>query len=314
MKRRKKKYIFVSIILIIIIGFITFNFIDLKADSGWDTDFDFDFGSSSDWGSSDWGSSSDWDSDWGSDWGSSGSYGGGYSSSNDVTFDFYSLVLATIIFVILAIVLSIKEFRKYNRSLIYKTNVQGNQIFDKTISEEEIKAHIPDFNKETFLERAYNIFLEVQSAWSDFDYDMLRSLLTDELYNTYHTQLIALKAKRRKNIMYDFYKKNIDIVGIDINKDKIAITVGLVVSFYDFVVDDSNEVVRGNRKFKVSNSYNLTFISNMTNQNKKKKETKICPSCGAELNNESSNICPYCKSVVIFNNHDWLLSKKEIRR
>ena len=83
----------------------------------------------------------------------------------------------------------------------------NNSNFNKSIDEEEIKKYIPKFKKEVFLTQAYNNFVAVQNAWSEFDYKELRKLLTDELYNTYHSQLIALKAKNQKKISRTEHEK-----------------------------------------------------------------------------------------------------------
>ena len=289
-----KKKITAFSILLLLLGFFTFNFVQVRADSGWDSDYDF---GGSDWGSSDWGSdwgSSSYDYDWGSS-SYSGSSGGGAVSS---------LIIWIIIFIIIAIIVAKKDISTG------PTKYQGNSEIDNSIDEDEIKKHIPEFNKSEFLDKAYNTFIDVQNAWSEFDYDKLRSLLSDELYNTYHTQLIALKAKKQKNIMNNFQLKKIDITNVKVDGNKIALTVSLVVKFRDYVVDKNNTVVRGTDKYQLQNSYDLTFISTI---NKKKKD-KVCPSCGAPLKNTSSNKCPYCGSNVIFDDYDWILSKKEIRR
>ena len=42
------------------------------------------------------------------------------------------------------------------------------------------------------LEESYEIFIETQIAWMNFDYDKLREVTTDNLYNTYYNQLQSL--------------------------------------------------------------------------------------------------------------------------
>ena len=283
----KKKILAISI-LVLLIGFFTFNFVSVKADSGWDSDFD-----------------SGWDSDWGSDWDSGSDYGwssgGGYSGG--VSF------IELLIFIIIIIIV-IKNNK--NNEGTNPRREQGNSRFDKSIDEKEIQEYIPNFNKDVFLTQAYNNFIAVQNAWSEFDYNALRKLLSDELYNTYHSQLVALKAKKQKNLMSDFDEKNIDITDFKVDDNNISIKVSLTVSFFDYVVDKEEKVVRGTKSFKLTNSYDLTFISTLKSQNSKKK--KNCPSCGAPLDDTASNACTYCNSTIVFENHDWVLSKKEIRR
>jgi hypothetical protein len=290
----KKKIAVISLLLLFIVG-LAFNFVKVRADSGWDSDYD-SWDSSSDW-DSDWDSSSSWDSD------SHYSSGGGGSAAGAAFVWF-------IIIIIIIIVLANKN--NNNKGGTNPKQHQGNSNITNTVKEEDIQKYIAGFNKDEFLKLAFDNFVAVQNAWTEFNYDKLRSLLTDELYNTYHTQLVALKAKKQKNIMSDFETKNIDITNIDVKGDKISLTVALTISFYDYVVDKDDNVTRGTKSYKLTNSYNLTFVSTL-NEKEKNKE-RNCPSCGAKLENTSSNVCPYCHSNVVFENHDWILSKKEIRR
>ncbi len=291
----KKKIIAYTSILLVILGVFAFNFARVKADSGWDSDFD-----SGGWDSSDsWSSSDSWDSD------SSYSGGGGEGSAD----------FGTVLFIIIVIIIIFAVFGNKNNKGGGGTRpnaTQGNRNINKTISEEQVKKYIADFNKDKFLDEAYDKFVKVQNSWSDFNYDALRKLLTDELYNTYHSQLVPLKAKKQKNEMNGFEKQNIDITDMKVDGDKISLTVALVVSFYDYVIDKDEKVLRGTKDYKLTNSYNLTFIS--TINDKKEKDKKVCPSCGAPLENDVSNKCPYCNSNIVFKHHDWVLSKKEIRR
>ena len=40
-------------------------------------------------------------------------------------------------------------------------------------------------------------------------------------------------------------------------------------------------------------------------------EENICPQCGAPVDGNSTGICEYCKSKLINDNYDWVMSKKE---
>ncbi len=271
-------------IFLIICG-LTFATFKLRADSGWDSDYD---------SGSSWDSGSDWGSSWDSDWG----YSSGGSSSGGGSFITFIIVAAIIIYVI------IESNKTNNNTAPTNTNIYPS------LSEEEIRKTLPEFNKQEFLDKAYSIFIEIQNAWSNFDYETLRKYLSDELFNTYKSQLRVLNAKKQKNLMHNFFKYNIDITKIDKIDNKTTLTVELIVAFYDYVVDDKDNVVRGNRTRKLTNHYELTFICS---KNKKNKSNK-CPNCGAPISNKSSNVCPYCKSTIVSEHYDWILSKKEIKR
>lgn len=284
---KKVKY-FLGILCTLLFGALfLLNLDNIKADSGWDVDFDT---GGSDWGGSSW-SSSDWDSGY--------SYSGSSSSGSSSSFGF-------VVFIIIVVI--IIYYLKYNN--VKTTSKYIPEYKYSPIDEEYIKKYIDDFNKQKFLDDAYQIYLDTQKAWCNFDTKSLRNLLTDELFNTYNMQLKALKAKKQKNIMSDFALEKIDTTAINVSNNQITMKVVLEVSFFDYVVDISNNVLRGNKNHKVSVTYELTFVSTIN-----KKETKNCPSCGAPINkNSASNVCEYCNSTLVKNTYSWVLAKKENKR
>lgn len=284
---KKVKY-FLGVLCTLLFGALfLLNLDNIKADSGWDVDFDT---GGSDWGGSSW-SSSDWDSGY--------SYSGSSSSGSSSSFGF-------VVFIIIVVI--IIYCLKYNN--VTTTSKYIPEYKYSPIDEEYIKKYIDDFNKQKFLDDAYQIYLDTQKAWSNFDTKSLRNLLTDELFNTYNMQLKALKAKKQKNIMSDFALEKIDTTAINVSNNQITMKVVLEVSFFDYVVDTNNNVLRGNKNHKVSVTYELTFVSTIN-----KKETKNCPSCGAPINkNSASNVCEYCNSTLVKNTYSWVLAKKENKR
>ncbi len=145
---------------------------------------------------------------------------------------------------------------------------------DKSVSEEEIKKNISDFNKQRFLNDAYQTYLNVQKSWSNFDTDSLRKMLSDELYNTYNSQLKVLKAKKQKNIISNFIMDRIDINNVNVEGEKITLTCILKVEFYDYIVDSDEKIVRGTNEKKLFVKYKLTFISTIK-QKRNRKMSKL---------------------------------------
>lgn len=285
----KKKFLLICLISLLIIGF-SFNYVTVKADSGWDTDYDF--------GGSDWGGS-DYDYDYDSDWGNSG--GGSYSGDGF----FPAGLMVIIIIVVVIIVISKNGKTAFSNYIITIDSVKSRYNF---VDENTIKEKIPEFNKEEFLTTAYINFLDIQNAWTNFDYDRLRSLLSDELFNTYQSQLKALKLKKQINMMEEFVQDFIDISSFEYVDGKATIKVVLLTSFYDYITNAKGDVLRGTKANKVNNAYELTFISSKA----KKSKAKKCPNCNAPLEDKVTNKCPYCGTKIIHSSYDWVLSKKEV--
>ena len=101
------------------------------------------------------------------------------------------------------------------------------------------------------------------------------------------------------NLIYNF------ITSFEKTETEYVIKTETCISLYDYIVDKDNKVVRGNNQTPTSITYELTFVRSISEKSNK------CPNCNAPLSNSASNVCEYCKSVIVNNNHGWILSKKE---
>lgn len=164
--------------------------------------------------------------------------------------------------------------------------------------------NVPKTEKnEKLLDRGYGIYREVQRAWMNFDYDALRTLVTDELYNSYYNQLQTLELKGQKNVMNNFFLIDEELLRIDEENGLWTILMRLEVEFNDYIVDSDNKIVRGSNKDKVIMNYLLTFVENEKSEDK-------CPHCGAKLE-EGITVCNYCKAVIQSTSSQMKLAKKE---
>lgn len=308
MKHKTLKKILV-ILLCITLSFIFFKQIDnIKADSGWDSSYDSgsSWDSGSDWGSSSWDNDYDYDNDY--DGYSSSSSSG--SSCNTTECKVTTLVLFLIIIFIsigiptLIVILSNISSKRQRA----KRENQIKELF-KGIDQETANYIIPNFNIEEFCFKSYQIFYNVQMAWMEFNYDKLKDLLTDELYNNYIMQLDALKLKNHKNTMKGFELIQTCLCNLKEENDKYIAEICLNVKFYDYIENiKTGMILRGTTNRKLNNIYKLTFI-------KTKEESSSvnnCPRCGAPVEGNVTDVCEYCKSKLINETHDWVMSKKEI--
>ena len=299
---KKVSKFFISF-LFIILCFLTVH-IPVNADSGWDSDYSS--GGSSDWGSSsDWSSSHDWSSSSSRDYYSNGSSNSNSDSDNTFFYIFIAVMSLFLCWTVLGIIGNeiqmIKSFFKRNRA--------DKELNDKIYNHagnwysENIDKFLPGFTEKQLLDDLYNKFVEIQNAWMEFDYDTLKRLCTDELYESYKSDLEILSVQGGKNIMNDFKLLSSRISKIERVEGRIVFTIFLNVSFHDYVIDvKNNKVIRGNKHMLMNNKYNLVFVIDNSGFN------NICPNCGAKL---ESRDCPYCGSHVDITSKDFVLSKKE---
>ncbi len=284
---KKSIKLFLVFFLFLLIGFT----LSVQADSGWDGSYDSD----SNTGGSSWGGSG-WDS---SDWGSSGSVSYFGESSNIVD---YMIIFIVIVMIILFVkgMDQKKNVSRKDENDISNTYHLAPYNIDKIIKE------LPSFDKKEFQKQIYEMYQKIQIAWMDFDYETLRKYTTDELYNQYHSQLVALHMKKQKNIMRDFELTDFEIVGMEKRNDKIALKVRFLIECFDYIVDQNNKVVRGQEHQKLIYDYEITVIKGLSTKD------NVCPNCNAPLENLQSTVCPYCNSLIVSDHHDWVLAKKQM--
>ena len=171
---------------------------------------------------------------------------------------------------------------------------------------EEIKKHIPDFDVNKFLSTGYNIYLNIENAWMNFELDKVRDVMTDEMFNMYESQLTSMEMKGEQNIMKDFRLLNSAITNASLQNNMMQVTTRYVIEFYDYIINkDTKQVVRGNSNRKIRMVYEMTFIEKL-----EKAKLDKCPNCGAPINMNSTGICEYCNSKIVAENTEWVMSKK----
>ena len=157
-----------------------------------------------------------------------------------------------------------------------------------------------------FKKMAYDKYVQIQQSWTNFDYDKLKDLLSDELYNSYRMQLETLKIKNQKNIMKDFKFYYAKVYRVVESSGIITVSVYLNISMYDYVVDSKGTTIRGNDRRKVNIGYVIDFTKDINSNS----EVKICPNCGSEINMKVSGNCEYCRSKIIVKPTDYVMSRK----
>lgn len=155
-----------------------------------------------------------------------------------------------------------------------------------------------------FKRELFDIYVDIQKAWMNFDYHTLNLLITNELYNMYVSQLESLKLKNEKNVMSDFENIDLKIYSVDSNNGIVTLKFYLNVKMYDYVVDYYNNVTRGNKNKKIDIKYLITMQKNIGDI------VTECPNCGAKIESNQT-VCRYCNSKFVNNSTNWVMSKKE---
>ena len=257
-------------------------------------------------GRADAGHNSSYSSGGGSSYHSSGgsshssSYHSSSSSSSSGSYDGEtsgSAILFIIIFVIILVVIL---------SHTGKGGSSNNYYQIKLLTQEEIDQIDPSIKIEETMKKVFDMFVKEQTDWMNFNYDGLRDILSDELFNNYKMQLETMEAGMEKNIMEDIVMVDGGIVSIKNTDLTQELIVKLHVRMKDYIINTAtNQPKHGDPNKIMDNNYLITL------ERSRRAEINNCPNCGGELKDTASQKCPYCDAVLVKGSKDFVIVKQE---
>ena len=309
MKKLNWKHILGALMLSIALTFVTvqamrilpryFRAQSIKTDFG-------DFSGDSDYGGG-WDSDSSWDS--GSSWDGGGYY---YDDGPGIllfSFGFEVIWFLICIWFILRIISRMK-----NNSVPVQTSQPAQSGSEVAAALEDLKARDPGFSESRFLEDAANLYIRLQNAWTDRNLEPVRARLSEEQYAAAKRGVDQYLRAKQTNHVDRIAVLGTEIIGCfkDSRNDNIVVRMSTRIT--DYVTDDATgKVVRGDANREKFMTYHWTMIRSLGKQTavSGKITAKYCPHCGAPLDFNQSGECPYCRSIVTSDDHDWVLAKIE---
>ena len=233
--------------------------------------------------------------------GGSYSYGGsGSSSSYDGDGDpFIGLIVTVVIVVIVLMSISKSTNSTSSNSNLPPLSLNKNKAW----TQDKFASVVSGIDLDKFLFERTADLVQVQYNWMNFDYDKLREKLTDELYNQYEMQLKTLSMKSQKNIMKNFNTIDYMVTNATNDNGRYTVTMELIISFIDYI-EQNGKAVRGSSNKPITMHYELVFISSSDGVIDK------CPTCGAHIEDTTTQICPYCRQQITQDSTRWVMSKK----
>lgn len=198
-----------------------------------------------------------------------------------------------------------------DNSIVFNTKVKDfsdsseyRSIIDSVSTESLLKLD-SSLTIENIIKETYKTYESLQYAWSNFDYEGMRKLVSDEIYNDYIYQLDTLKLKKQQNVMKDIEFVNGTVTSADIHNNVVYLKVHLNVKQVDYIEDDNGNLIRGDKN-KHFCTYELDlekgFNASLTN----------CPNCGAEINDSASKTCSFCGAELIDISNNYVIVKKRM--
>jgi predicted lipid-binding transport protein (Tim44 family) len=312
MEAQMKKY--KGFILLIVLSLLLLFTGTHFADVGDFEDYSYD----SDWGGSSW----DYDS---SDYSYYGGSSGGSSSMSG------GEAIIVLVIVVLFILFSAKSGKgnisnyNYGRPVDsthpkYNAYNHGNGAY---IRNEERSHNVASrvqevdqyFNESKFLTWAKDIYIKLQNAWSERNWEVIRPFESEELFETHHKQLQGYIDRGQINKLERISVNYGELVSFSQDSEKDTLVVALNSSMIDYIINaNTGSIIKGDNMNRRTNTYKLTFTRKKgvkTEEGTGKLKTTNCPNCGAPTTITSSGKCEYCNSVITIGSHDWVLTDLE---
>ena len=299
----KKRFLRGLILIAVLLCCLTIGAYSL-ADAG-------NFSGGSDWGGggSDWGGGSSWDSG-SSSWSSGSTYDSGSSySDGSSSVGCLGGNLFTVVIIIIVVVIVLRYLRSSQQG-------GGQNVY--TAAQEEpglpldtLKQKDPNFNEQVLLEKIGNQYIQMQNAWQNKDWEPMRAIMTDALYNQMARQLQALIDAKQTNHVERIAVLETRIERYAVEADNDVLVVRLSTRITDYTTDDrTGNIVSGSttRELFMVYDWKLTRQKDMKTLAQPSVTQISCPNCGAPLDINHSGKCPYCGTIVTLKDHDWALS------
>lgn len=180
-----------------------------------------------------------------------------------------------------------------------------------------IRENDPNFSMEVFLDRAKEIFLRLQDAWSSGDMAPVRNFLSQGVYNRFKIQLeIMRNVEGLKNIMSDVEVLSVNPIGVSANPPFVTIHVSVNAKARDVMLpadagdDEARRLLSKASASTFSEVYSFTRKLNAQSDPSRDLLKDQCPRCGFVADNFAQvNKCPNCGALYNSGEYDWVLSE-----
>jgi hypothetical protein len=270
-----------------------------------------DYGGS---GGSDWGGgSSSWDSGGSSSWDDDGNgfffFPVGSSSDSGDGGGFGNLLFYVVLILILIMIFSRKAQHQPAPNAGTAAGAQQTPGSKLQPMSEYAKLD-PNFSESDLVKKLSNIYVQMQNGCTARNIESLRPYFTDALYQQFDRQIKSLIASHRINRVDRIAVLDVVLRGWFQEGGDDHLVALLKTRITDYIVDeDTGKVISGSdtaEKF-MTYEWDLSRPTGTVTEQAGEVTERHCPNCGAPLSVNESAKCPYCDTVLTFQDHDWTI-------
>ena len=176
----------------------------------------------------------------------------------------------------------------------------------------------PMFDEDRFLSQVKLVYLQLQSAWTEKDWNSVRNLESTSLYEQHLTQLQEHIRAKTTNVLERVCvedSKIKDFIENPEGNDRIEVILSSTMRDY-IRNDETGRVIEGDPTKDLFTVYRMVFLREHGAQTEIIKNSEVvsdhCPNCGAPLTIDSIDKCEYCQASLKHNPKDWVLDVYEV--
>lgn len=163
------------------------------------------------------------------------------------------------------------------------------------------------FSESGFLAKVDNTFIMLLTAIMTDNMKRVEHKISPELFNKYKSMVDELNNNNERQMYDELNVKSTEIQSIEKLEDKYVIKVLLTSRYMDYKIDKATGNYKsGINDRRVEKDNYLTFEKSINA--KEEGVVKYCPGCGANVDANSTGVCPYCGSTYDTKNYDWVLT------
>lgn len=168
----------------------------------------------------------------------------------NIILDNYILIIGMILILIITTIISRTRAKKKKIQII-----NDNKKNDELLISQDIE------NKEQIQNLVFYKLKELKIAKMNYDFETIKKITTNEIYDLYNRQIKTLEENKQKNIVQDIKYLQSYITNINDN----IINLRMVIECYDFVIDNNNRTIKGKYNKKVMQTYEIEIINSNDN-------------------------------------------------
>lgn len=191
---------------------------------------------------------------------------------------------------------------------------QYDQIKGQDLNLEQLMTRDPNFSKEIFLSRVATVFVTLQDAWTNKDWQAIRPFESDQLFEMHNNQLKQFIDAGQTNKVEDVTVLSTAVESYQEDANHQFLNAIIRARYHDYLVDDkSGRVIKGDPSVLYMMTYRMVFSRELNASTKSDASTSVvsCPNCGAQLSINQHGICEYCGSSVTTGAMQWVLVRLE---